>query len=426
MQPRTGGTTPEQLDALVAVLDHVRDGTARTRRELSRRTGFGRTVIAQRIGQLIASNLLAEDSLGPSSGGRAPREMRFRREAGHLLVADLGASSIGVGIGDLGGELFDTQEERANIADGPEVILGRVETLFDELLASRPESDPPIWGVGIGVPGPVEFAAGRPVSPPIMPGWDEYPVRERFSKKYSVPTWVDNDVNLMALGELRLGAARGVSDAVFIKLGTGIGAGLVSRGQLHRGAQGAAGDVGHVAVSDSATVVCRCGNTGCLEALAGGAALGWQATAAARDGRSSILRDLLDKGDALEATDVSYAAARGDAVAVELLGRAGRMIGGMVATIVNAYNPSVVVIGGGMANAGDILLAAIRQAVYERSLPLATRDLSIVRSKLGNMAGLHGAAYLAADEIFSRAHLLRWLDTGSPVGLLEHLADVAS
>lgn len=422
----SGGATPEQLDALVAVLDLVRDDTARTRRELSRLTGFGRTVVAQRIGQLIASNLLAEDSLGPSSGGRAPRELRFRRETGHLLVADLGATSVAVGIGDLQGELYDTHEEPASIADGPEIVLGRVEVLFDELLASRPEWASSIWGIGIGVPGPVEFATGRPVSPPIMPGWDDYPVRERFIKKYGVPAWLDNDVNLMALGELRRGAARGSDDAIFIKLGTGIGAGLVSGGKLHRGAQGAAGDIGHAAVSDNAGVVCRCGNTGCLEAAAGGAALGRQATTAAQDGRSAVLRSLLGQRDALEAADVSLAAARGDPVAVELLGRAGRMIGGMLATLVNFYNPSTVIIGGGMSNAGDILLATIRQAVYERSLPLATRNLSIVRSKLGDRCGLHGAAYLAADEIFSRAHLLRWLGAGSPVRLLEDMTTPVS
>jgi glucokinase-like ROK family protein len=412
------GATADHLGALVTVLDLVRDDVARTRRDLSRQTGLGRTVIAQRVRQLIASDLLAEDRLGPSSGGRAPRELRFRSEVGHLLVADLGATSISAGIGDLRGEFSATHEEPADVAAGPEVILDRVEGLFDEMLAARPNGSPPIWGIGIGVPGPVEFATARPISPPIMPGWDQYPIRDRFTKKYGVPTWVDNDVNLMALGEFRRGVARGTSDAVFVKLGSGIGAGLISMGRLHRGAQGAAGDVGHVAVSDDRSVVCRCGNIGCLEALAGGAALGWQATAAAREGRSKLLAEMLLQKDALEAADVSIAAAHGDSFAVELLNRAGSMIGGMVATLVNFYNPAIVIIGGGMANAGDLLLAAIRQAVYQRSLPLATRDLRIVRSTLGGMAGLYGAAYLVTDEIFSRTHLLQWIDSGSPIRLL--------
>ena len=136
-----------------------------------------------------------------------------------------------------------------------------------------------LWGIGIGVPGPVEFATGRPVSPPIMPGWDGYPIRERFAARYGAPVWVDNDVNVLALGEWRSGVAAGHDDVVVVKIGTGIGAGIISGGRLHRGAQGSAGDVGHIQVVDDPAVVCRCGNIGCLEALAG-----WRGARAARRG----------------------------------------------------------------------------------------------------------------------------------------------
>ncbi len=144
--------------------------------------------------------------------------------------------------------------------------------------------------MGAGLPGPVEFAEGRPVVPPIMPGWDGYPVRERLSARYQVPAWVDNDVNVMALGELRAGIGRGEQELLYIKVGTGIGAGVVSRGRLHRGAQGAAGDIGHVSVLDDDSVLCRCGNTGCLEALVGGYALARDGLAAGRTGRSGSSR----------------------------------------------------------------------------------------------------------------------------------------
>ena len=138
-----------------------------------------------------------------------------------------------------------------------------------------------LWGIGIGVPGPVEFGSGRPISPPIMPGWDGYPIRERFTQRYRAPVWVDNDVNLLALGEWRSGVASGHDNVVVVKIGTGIGAGIISDGRLHRGAQGSAGDVGHIQVTDDPAVLCRCGNVGCLEALAGGAALGRAGEAAA-------------------------------------------------------------------------------------------------------------------------------------------------
>jgi glucokinase-like ROK family protein len=249
-----------------------------------------------------------------------------------------------------------------------------------------------------------------------MPGWDGYPVRARLARRFRVPVWVDNDVNLMALGELRFGLARGERDVLYIKIGTGIGAGLVSGGRLHRGAQGCAGDVGHVAVVDDAAIICRCGNVGCLEALAGGAALAREAAVAATSGRSALLADLLGTGRRLDARDVSTAAQHGDPFSVELITRSGQLVGRMLATLVNFYNPSLIIIGGGVANAGDLLLAAIRQVVYQRSLPLATRNLRMARSPLADRAGLVGASAMVADELFSRELLGRWIDRGSPAG----------
>lgn len=418
----------DAIDALVEVLDLVRFGTATTRPELIRHSGLGRTVVVQRVGQLIESGLLSEGKHAPSTGGRPARVLTFRAEAGSILAVELGATSLAVGIADLTGRLTSSYEEPCDIAAGPEAVLGRAEQLLDDLLAARPAGEPPVWGVGIGLPGPVEYAYGRPIAPPIMPGWDGYPVRDRLSRRYDVPVWVDNDVNLMALGELRLGLARGERDVIYVKIGTGIGAGLISGGRMHRGAQGAAGDVGHIAVVDDASVTCRCGNTGCLEAVAGGAALGGLATAAARDGRSPFLAKRLAEAGfgPLEAKDLGAAAMHGDAFAVEIFGRTGRHVGGMLATMVNFYNPSLVIIGGGVASVGDLLLASIRETVYRRSLPLATRDLRIARSPLADRAGLHGAAFAVIDELFSRQRLPLWISHGSPARNPKIAEDVTS
>ncbi len=409
----------EILDSLVAVLDVVRHDAAHTRPEIIRRTGLGRGVVVQRVGELVDRGLLVEGGLGPSSGGRAPRTIRLNAHAGHILVADLGATSIGVGIADLSGHLVEQHEEPADITDGPEAILGRVEELFAGLRSRTDDALGDLWGIGIGVPGPVEFATGRPVSPPIMPGWDDYPVRERFSTRYSVPVWVDNDVNLMALGEYRAGVARGHEAAIFIKVGTGIGAGILIDGKLHRGSQGSAGDVGHIQVTDDPLIICRCGNVGCLEAIAGGAALARDGTLAALDGRSRLLSRLLAERGGIEATEVGWAAAHGDAVSRELIAAAGRRIGQMVATLVNALNPSLVVVGGGVSAVGDSLIASVRETVYGRSLPLATRDLRILRSSLDAQSGRIGAASMVVDELFSRARISTWLGAGSPAGLAE-------
>ena len=416
------GLARDRLADLTLVLDLVRSGEAVTRPELGRRSGLGRTLITQCVIDLIESGLLEEADFGPSTGGRAPRQLRFRAEAGHVLVVELGATSISVGLTDLSGALVAHREEPGSVTDGPETTMRRIGELLDGLLTERGASAPPVWGVGIGVPGPVEFRTGRPTAPPIMPGWDGFPVRQRLAERYDVPVWVDNEVNLMALGELRAGLGRGVRDFVFVKIGTGIGAGLISAGRLHRGAQGCAGDVGHIAVLDDKAIVCRCGNTGCLEALAGGAALARDGLIAATDGRSRFLAQLVSEGTPVDARAIAWAAEHGDPVSVDLLNRSGRLVGDMLATLVNFFNPSLILIGGGVAASGDQFLAAIRQAVYARSLPLATRELRVARSPLGDRAGLRGAGFMVTDELFSHELLGAWLGNGSPAGRPELVA----
>jgi glucokinase-like ROK family protein len=411
------GTTDDSLDALVAILDEIRSTRSRSRSELVARTGLSRGAVAQRVGQLIELGLVVESDPGPSTGGRPPRRMSFRADAGHLLVADLGATSIDVAVTDLDGRILGHRDEPADVAAGPEQCLTRVDELFAELSAATRDLPGRLWGIGIGVPGPVEFRSGRPISPPIMPGWDGYPVRERFAERYGAPVWVDNDVNILALGEWRSGIAVGHDNVIVIKIGTGIGAGIISNGRIHRGAQGAAGDVGHVQVIDDASVVCRCGNVGCLEALAGGAALGREGEAVASAGRSERLRTALDQHGRVSAEDVARAASFGDPVAVSMLLGAGHRVGLVLASLVNFFNPSVVVVGGGVAQSGDQLLAAIRETVYRRSLPLATRELTIQRSSLGALAGVIGASTMVTEQLFSRDVIASWLasDRRGPV-----------
>jgi glucokinase-like ROK family protein len=417
-----GGLSPlpdEILDSFVIVLDEIRLGRSGSRSELVERTGLGRAIVARRVGELIDRGLVTEGDPGLSTGGRPPRQLMFRADAGHVLVADLGATSIDVAVTSLDGRILGHHDEPARIEAGPDVCLDRVEALFESLLRTTQDIPGHLWGIGIGVPGPVEFKTGRPISPPIMPGWDGYPIRERFAARYQAPVWVDNDVNVLALGEWRSGVAAGHDDVVVIKIGTGIGAGIISDGRLHRGAQGSAGDVGHIQVSDDPTIVCRCGNIGCLEALAGGAALGRAGEVAAREGRSDRLQAALDQHGTLSAEDVARAASFGDPVAVALLQAAGRRIGSMLASVVNFFNPSLIVIGGGVANSPDQLMAAIRETIYRRSLPLATRELLVQRSSLGGLAGVIGGSSMVVDQLFAREAIGRWIEAGEPFGAPE-------
>lgn len=408
----------DEAYSLALIIAAVRRVSVTSRPEVLRTTGLSRTLVSKYIDATISLNLLKEGELGVSTGGRAPRLLQFNAAAGAVLVAELGASGMSIAISDLRGDLTEIIELDSDIGLGPEKVLLEVEKAFDGIVAKTKKN---IWGIGIGLPGPVEFATGIPMSPPIMPGWDRYPVRQRLSEKYNVPVWVDNDVNLMALGEVAKNHDKKYNELIYIKMGSGIGAGILTHGQLHRGAQGCAGDIGHIAVSEATDIVCRCGNVGCLEAMAGGLALGRDAAEAAEKGASKFLSDRLKSNKTVGARDVIDGAKSGDKWCVDAITGAGRQVGKILATLVNFHNPSLIVIGGGVSAAGDQLLASIRETVFRRSLPLATRDLEIRLGEAADRTGLIGAAEMVITELFEPESLKQWVNTGYPDSTLEHL-----
>lgn len=407
-----------ERESLAQVLDLVRRAGTATRQDLERLSGLGRAVVIDRLAILGERGYVEEGDLGLSTGGRAPRLVRFNATAGHLLLATLSTSTLSVGLTDLSGRLRFEHHEHADVTLGAEPLLERIGGLFDWILTEH-ASVGPIWGIGLALPSPVEHASGRLDSRPVvrlLPGWDGYPVAERLARQFGAPVLVDNDVHMMALGELRVGQGADTSELVFVKIGMGVGAGICLEGRLYRGSRGYAGDIGHVAVSDD-DVVCRCGNRGCLEAVAGAAAIARAGHLLASKGQSPFLAEVLAAGRAVTSADVGMAAQRGDPRCIELLTRSGRLIGETLATVVAVHNPSLVVVGGGVAQAGEILVSAIREAVYRRSRSLATRDLRIVGSDMGKSGGLVGTAIALADELFAWEYLRSWIDLGSPVAL---------
>jgi predicted NBD/HSP70 family sugar kinase len=366
----------------------LRDGRARTRAELAASTGLARSTVAARVDALLAGGLVRNAGEATSTGGRPPTRFRFDPAARVVLGADLGATHARLAVTDLAGSVLAEVNEDLDIALGPDVVLGRVVTLARELLA--PWGATPLAGIGVGLPGPVEHSTGRPINPPIMPGWDGFDVPALLTAELGAPTLVDNDVNVMALGE-HFAHWPGTAHLMLVKVATGIGSGIISDGALRRGAQGAAGDLGHVAVPGGGDVPCRCGNTGCLEAIASGAALAAALRARGHDTRSS--------------RDVVALARSGSVEAVQLVRAAGRDIGEVLSTAVSLLNPSVIVIGGALAAAGEHLLAGVREVVYRRSLPLATQHLRIVPSRSGERAGVIGAAVMVVERVLSPAQV---------------------
>jgi len=345
---------------------------------------------------LIEQGLLEETGLQASSGGRRPETLQLAQGLGAVIGVDLGATSLDIAVlrPDLG--LVARHAEDADVRAGPGVVLARVRDVMRELLAANGISPKKVIGIGMGVPGPVDFASAQLVNPPLMPEWDSFSIRDYLGEAFAAPVFVDNDVNLMALGELwRL--QRSLHNFMVIKVGTGIGCGIVCHGEVYRGANGSAGDVGHICV-DQAGPRCHCGNFGCVEAMAAAPAITRLATEAAEAGESRALAELLKANGRLSAVDVGQASRNGDAAANAIIQRAGSLIGQMLASVVNFFNPSHVFIGGGVTQIGPLFLASVRQSVYHRSLALSTRHLEIQYTPLGAQAGLVGAGALAMQE----------------------------
>lgn len=380
------------------ILTMLRDHETLSRVDLSERIGLSRTTIAAELKGLHDSGIVTEAGPAASRGGRRSTLVRLAEDLGFLGV-DIGSTSIDLAVTDARLRVLAHVAEDQDIAKGPQVILARVRTLVGQLREQLPGNQ--IIGAGVGVPGPVDFDRGQPSSPPIMPGWDRYPVRDNLARLLDVPVVVDNDVNVMALGELHAGVAQRARTLLFVKIGTGIGCGIVVDGSIYRGVDGCAGDIGHIQATESGPV-CACGNIGCLEAVFGGAALARDGTEAARTGRSATLAALLDGRQQVNAADVAHAAAAGDAEAIRLMRSGGRRLGQVLAGLVSFFNPAMIVIGGQVASNGHDLLTEVRDVIYRRALALATTNMPVVASELGGDAGVIGAARMAFDENFAR------------------------
>jgi len=369
-----------------------------SRSEMTDELGVSRSKVSMEVGRLIEAGLLAEDGLAKSEGGRRSSLLRIPRSAGLIAAVDLGATSTDVALCTLGGELLVHRGEPGDVKDGPRSVLDRVKELLSGLLAEQGADAQDVLAIGVGVPAPVEHASGVLRSPPIMPGWDGFPIRAAFAGEYDAPVFVDNDVNVMALGEHRDGVGQGEDNVLFVKIGTGIGGGIIADGHLQRGSQGCAGEIGHICV-DPDGPVCSCGNKGCLEAMAAAPAITAKAEQCAEEGLSPVLQEVFAQRGKLTARDVGEAASLGDYHAFQIIRESGRLVGQVLATLVSTLNPSLIVVGGGVANIGHSLLAEIRSTVYQRSLPLATRNLPIVLSELDQTAGVTGASVLAAESV---------------------------
>ncbi len=374
-------TPPNPQRGAGDLLALLRDGTPRTNAELIRLTGLARGTLSTRLEQLKELGLIQPYTPGASTGGRPPSQVVFNDRAAHIAGVELGATHGTVSLTTLSHQEIASHSSRLSIADGPEAILDWVTNTIKTLQRKHLLDPFALAGIGIGVPGPVEHSSGRPVSPPIMPGWDNMPIPDYLRRSFPVPILVDNDVNLLALGAhaTRWPDAR---NFLYVKVATGIGAGLILNGQLHRGEQGCAGDLGYLALPGATR-----DGFATLEEVAGGAAI------------ASRLR--AQGVDVADASGVATLVREHHPAALEATRQAGRELGTAIALMVTLLNPSVIALGGALAHAGEQLLAGVREVAYGRSTPLATRNLSIVQAERGVLAGSIGAALMVSGRVLS-------------------------
>lgn len=378
--------------ALRRVLDLVISGAATNRAEIARRSGLARSTVGQQVDQLVDTGILEEVESRRSVRGRPPRVLTISPQAGTVVVADVDTSTTRIAIADLNRRLIAQESVDVRIGAGPETVLDAATERLGSLLREHHRDPGRVRQVVVGLPGPVDFGQGCAVQPTGMPGWDGYPVADHMRERFHAPVVVDNDVNLMALGEAGHGGME--TPLLCVKIASGIGSGLITAsGGVYRGADGAAGDIGHIRAVGGGTALCACGNVGCVGAVAS---------------HKAVLRGLgipesTDEDPLYGTRELARRIADSDPTALHAVRQAATEIGEVVAMLVHMFNPRTVVLAGPLSELRDDLVSAVRAAVYQRALPLATRKLTITASRLKGNSGLQGGIALATQEVFSPA-----------------------
>ena len=356
-----------------------------SRADVARRTGLSRSTVSSIVAGLQADGVVVdrdEEGRPTSGGGRPPAMIALDPAAGLALGVDFGKRHLAVALADLAHEVL-AEEWRVMPEDYPaDAAIAQAAELVEAVLDQSVDDRGPVLGVGMGLPGPVHLS-GVVGSSAILPGWAGTPAAARMSERLGMEAWLGNDANLGALAEATWGAGRDTRTLVYLKLSTGIGAGIVIDGRLFGGAGGTAGEIGHTSLDETGDI-CRCGSRGCLETYASGAAI------------AALLSRSL--GESLSLEDILARAAAEDPGCRRALADAGRHIGAAVADLCNLINPERIVVGGSMAGAGDVLLDPLREAVELRAIPSAAEDVEIVPGELGERAELLGAVALVLHE----------------------------
>ncbi|MGH7919429.1 MAG: ROK family transcriptional regulator [Candidatus Dormibacteraceae bacterium] len=368
-----------------------------SRADLAKRAGLSKAVLGARLHEIMERGLVVEENTGYSTGGRPPTMLRFVKDAGHVVSIDIGLNYLRATVTNLEAEPLAILCADAAWPSARDEVLERARKLIHEAIARSGLSETAIQGLGVSLGGPVDSKTGSLHQASLLVAPLE--VRSFFEGALPWPVLLDNDVNTLAVAEGWRGGARDVADFLYVELGIGVGCGIVNEGRLHHGADGWAGEIGHIRMPGHDRR-CTCGNAGCLGAIVSQPALAETATELASDGRSPFLAQRLEERGRLMAEDLGEALQAQDPAAAEAIRQAGDIVGQVLGPLVSFNNPSLILIGGGAARLGDLLLSSIRESVYRWSLPLSARHLSIQTARLGPEARLVGAAAMAISSVW--------------------------
>ncbi|MFJ2024911.1 ROK family protein [Streptomyces sp. NPDC087897] len=377
-----GSQTSLHRANLERVVRAVRMAGSLTQAEIARSTGLSAATVSNIVRELKDGGTV--EVTPTSAGGRRARSVSLSGDAGIVIGVDFGHTHLRVAVGNLAHQVLAEESEPLDVDASSAEGFDRAEVLVKRLIEATGIGPDKVIGIGLGVPGPIDVESGTLGSTSILPGWTGINPSEELSGRLGVPVYVDNDANLGALGELVWGSGRGVKDLAYIKVASGVGAGLVIDGTIYRGPGGTAGEIGHITLDESGPV-CRCGNRGCLETFT-----------AAR-----YVLPLLQPshGPGLTMERVVQLAREGDPGCRRVIGDVGRHIGSGVANLCNLLNPSRVVLGGSLAEAGELVLGPIRDSVSRYAIPSAARQLSVLPGALGGRAEVLGALALVLSEM---------------------------
>ena len=380
-----------------AIIDLIRftpNGISRV--ELARQLNLTRAAVTSIINDLQAIGIVNEVERSYPAG-RKPIVLEINPTIGNVVGIDLGATHVTILLTNFAAHVIREAEKPIDVDEGPKAVLEQINQLLLGMLKEENLTIEDLKAICLGVPGPVVLNQGMVSEPPIMPGWDKFPIESYVKSMWKIPVVIGNDAELGAIGEWAYGAGRGENNLIYIKVGKGIGAGLLLEGQIFHGATGSAGEIGHITIDENGPL-CSCGNRGCLEAMAGGNAVAHRAIEMVRKGQRTELSQI-QPVESIQSRDVIAAACSGDLVSQQILTDAGAHLGTAIASVVNIFNPSMIIIGGGVSQIGDLLLEPIRKAVQKRSLKMASRRLRISTALLGRRSSAIGAVVQALSLV---------------------------